>query len=73
MNHDGQATSPNERRTIKVRNRLILVLHVELQTIYFMQLFEPPNKPYRCIKNMPKIYYIKTFLHVTRITQTILE
>jgi len=24
--------------------------------------------PYSCIKNMPKIYFIKTFLYVTHIT-----
>ena len=31
------------------------------------------DKPYRYIKNMPKIYYIKIFQNVTEITQKILE
>jgi hypothetical protein len=34
---------------------------------------QPENSPYRCIKNIPKIYKIKIYQNFTHVTQMILE
>ena len=50
-----------------VRNKIYVL---EIEVLISVNLGDVQN---RWIKNMPKIYYIKTFPYVTHITQKILE